>query len=93
MEKFGKDMTEVKEDVSSIKSDITEIKESIKGLENQITGLTDLQTEHIEHHPKMRIRRRTVPEKIIEARYQLLGLTVTGVVSVIIAWIGIKGGV
>lgn len=88
MEKTCSEVKGLKDNVDAIKEDVSTMKKDLADIKNQNTGMTDLLTQHIDHHPKMRMKQRTVSEKILEARYQLIGLFVTGLFSVIIALIG-----
>lgn len=82
------DVGTIKDDVSDIKTRMANMEGKIDGIENQNEGMKDLLTEHVDHHPKMRMKVRTTSEKIWLARYQLTGLVVTAIVSITLAIIG-----
>ncbi len=87
VDKIGRDVGIMKDDISGIRTDVS-------GIKGQITGLTDLLTDHVEHHPKLRMRPRVPPsvkERIIESRTTIVAAVITGFFTFLAAYVAIKG--
>jgi len=95
VDKTCEDVMDMKDVIDSIQSDVTDIRNFTKGLsskfesiEEQVAGMTDLLTDHVEHHPRLRIKNKpppTIKESIIESRAIIVASLITGIFTFLAA--------
>jgi hypothetical protein len=95
VDKTCEDIMDMKDVIDKIQSDVTDIRKFTEGLsaksdsiEEQVSGMTDLLTEHVEHHPKLRVKNKpppTIKESIIEARAIIVASLITGIFTFLAA--------
>jgi len=101
VDKTCEDVMDMKDVIDKIQTDVTAIRTYTKGLsgkfislEEQVAGMTDLLTDHVEHHPRLRIKNKpppTLKESIIESRAIIVASVITGIFTFLAAFMTIRG--